>query len=240
MDEKSVSYTLDANVFLSIAYDAMLKAKTNPATEPEQSLIAVLMSCVAVEAYINETGQLVNQMPQISDGIDRLEKFGKVLSDIEEDHGQTRLKYRMAYFILTGKRLEKSIVLYNDFLLLFRVRDELMHYKLKVYKGYGEADIDVLKKLRNKKLCREGMPSFLSQISTPELASWAYDVAYGMILLIRKALQQIANEHTDIPMLQTLVSFNGFNPEQPTSLQSSPNAKSKPPAETPTPVATLH
>src|SRR5262245_54138298 len=74
---------------------------------PATSIVAIIMSALAVEAFINELGEAAD-IVQIgregisSTAIELLQDLANALKEVEDDKGSIALKYQMAYKILSG------------------------------------------------------------------------------------------------------------------------------------------
>src|SRR4051794_32927622 len=84
------------------------------------SLVVIVFSALAVEAYINELGELAS-FAHVSVKHERpVRDLGTVLTEIEKAQGSIELKYLMASRVLTGSAFDRSGQPYQDFRDLMR------------------------------------------------------------------------------------------------------------------------
>lgn len=88
--------------------------------------MAVVFSAVALEGFINECADLASQE---SNPPVEVENLGAVLGEIEASNGTTELKYLMASTVLGGAAFDKGTSPFQNFKLLIRIRNALVHYK---------------------------------------------------------------------------------------------------------------
>ena len=55
--------------------------------------------------------------------------FAQIMGDAEEDHASIDFKLRLAHWIVTGRPMDKGSKPYQDFALLMRLRNDLVHTK---------------------------------------------------------------------------------------------------------------
>jgi hypothetical protein len=88
---------------------------------------------------------------------------------------------------------------YQDFLLLAKLRDAIIHLPSDKPSDPSESRIDSLKfleTLRKKGLIgesRDAVASFLAEISTPEMARWACDTTAAMVRSIVEVLPALGD-----------------------------------------------
>lgn len=213
--QKPTFYFANANVLLGIARRAYGQTVLKDAsTVMDNSITAILLSCAALEGYINETSALLNEMPDMTEGKPKAKAFADILSEAEANRASIRLKYLLALPILTGETFDKGANPYQDFDLLFAIRDEIMHYKLEKVTNEPHR---IVKRMRTKGLTKEtpGSPStWLVKIATAEAARWACNTAAIMINSVQRAL--FANAENDDPAsmfrLMSSITF-GILPE---------------------------
>lgn len=170
------------------AYLRAAQKDNQPTETKDNSLTAVLLACVALEAYINETFMLFRARPQLFAESKRVRTFFNNLHEIENSRGSTRDKYLTGLDTLTGKSFPKGESPYQDFEILFSVRDALMHPKLE---KISDEPHSIVKKLLSKSVCAKdngGRQSWHDRVFTPATAKWACNTAADMINTIQAAL----------------------------------------------------
>jgi hypothetical protein len=184
------------------AYHRAAREGNHPTETLDNSLTAVLMACAALEGYINESFALIREGPGMKKCPERAKAFADILQEAEDSRGSTRLKYQMGLAVLTGKPFAKGTPPYQDFDLLFSIRDELMHHKLE---KLTEEPHKLVKRLRSKHLCADDAgvkQSWHGLVFTPATAKWACNTAVHMINTIQAALFQCADEDSTVTPLK--------------------------------------
>ncbi len=162
---------------------------------PSDTIVAIVLAAVATEAFINELVEMVALDRDISNPISPLLRaFADALQEIEEARGSLLLKYLIASQTLSGSTFNKEINPYQDFATLVTLRNDLMHVKPRdtfTHSGGGSTLIEPPKYIRNLQQHRLARPpeesvgmSWLNIIQTAEMAIWACDAAYNIILAV--------------------------------------------------------
>ena len=97
-----------------------------PTGMSSRAVIAVILAAAASEAFINELAAEVQKTRDLASG---LIAFGSVMKEIEDNRGSLALKYLVASQALSGKMFDRGAQPFQDFDLLRRLRDLLMHVK---------------------------------------------------------------------------------------------------------------
>lgn len=184
------------------AYHRASREGNHPAETLDNALTAVIMACAALEGYINESFALIREGPGMKSCPERAKAFADILEDIESSRGSTRLKYQIGLAILTGTPFRKGEYPYQDFDLLFAVRDELMHHKLE---KLTQEPHKLVKRLRSKRLFADDggvKQSSHGLVFTPATAKWACNTAVAMINTIQIALFNCAAEDKNLTPLK--------------------------------------
>ena len=188
--------------------------KDDHITVLENSVSSILLSCAATEAFINETSSLMAEKPGITAGFPKAKAFAEILSEAEAARTSIRLKYQLALVTLIGRTFDKGSQPYQDFDLLFKIRDELMHYKLE---KTSETPHRLVQAMRARKLGREDSKgTWMQQVATPKAAWWACNTAVEMINTIQNALADAAEGSSPASPIRVLIAMR-FNklPEWP-------------------------
>jgi hypothetical protein len=157
--KKPKYYFANANVLLGMARRAYGRTAMNNVDDTtilDNSVSAILLSCAALEGYINETSALLDEMPEMTDGMPKAKAFAAVLSEAESGHASIRLKYLLGLSTLKGETFAKGATPYQDFNLLVAIRDEIMHYKLE---KVTEKPHRIVERMTAKKLTKESSGS---------------------------------------------------------------------------------
>ncbi|HXM94458.1 MAG TPA: hypothetical protein VOA64_09425 [Candidatus Dormibacteraeota bacterium] len=159
----------------------------------DSALISLVFAEASLEAFLNESIELASdnshdaQEPQI------VSSFAQLMPDFERSRLES--KFQLAHWMLTGKPYEKSAQPYQDFLLLMRVRNTLLHYKPDPPLGIpgeeqltvvGSTSNKVLDSLRSKNILADLQPgvqaSWTAFVSTKAVGEWACNAASQMVL----------------------------------------------------------
>ena len=184
------------------AYVRAIQQAIHPTEAQDHSLTSVLLACATLESYINETLMLIPKYARSSRNPKRAEEFAEILREVESSRGSTRLKYLMGLAMLTGHPFDQGKAPYQDFELLFSIRDELMHGKLQTLSSDPHP---LVRKLRSKGICAEDngvKQSWHGIVFTPDAARWAYNTAANMINAIQAALFETAKEQDGVTPLK--------------------------------------
>ena len=131
-----VSYVHSAHIWLT-ACEARNRAteavKKDPNAWPTDSIVAILLSAAATEAFINELAELITVMKVQFEAFlsNELKAFADVIDEVEESRGSLLLKYLMAAYTLRGSPFDKGTNPFQDFATLVALRNDIMHLKPK-------------------------------------------------------------------------------------------------------------
>jgi hypothetical protein len=114
------------------------------------------------------------------------------MKEIEDSKGSIRLKFMLTNLIFAGKTYEKSEQPYQDFALLFKIRDALMHLKpqdeFKVTHNGNVVRVmkpKILEALQSKNILanldEKLVADWKSMISTQAVARWACNTAVDIV-----------------------------------------------------------
>src|SRR5712692_388025 len=105
-----------------------------PSAAPPDALVAILMSALAVEAFINQLAEAADfaanppRSPH-SPVLALLRDLAAVLGEIESDKGPIAAKYQMAARILSGHTFERGAQPFAHFRDLMSLRNLLVHLR---------------------------------------------------------------------------------------------------------------
>lgn len=190
------------------AQQAAASGQGQPTSE---TLTTILFSALATEALINELAEAAarsdNLHPDVS-GFDTLADLAATLDMIEKAQGQIELKYQLASKILTGKTFPPGEAPFQDFANLITLRNELVHPRHRdrtTVAGHVEPVSRVVRDLQQRGLTttrgrREGdVPggmSWLQEIKSSGVASWAYNTAREIITAL---LSMLPDNDSELP-----------------------------------------
>lgn len=107
----------------------------------DNALVSIVFSAASVEAFFNELPELLSSHPELlKDELPQVSTFVKLADEIESSKGSIKLKYLLAYSILSGQPCEKGDPPYQNLSLLIEARNGLMHMKPSNSSGEAKPD----------------------------------------------------------------------------------------------------
>jgi hypothetical protein len=182
-------YSINSGILFGMAVKAHQRLKDSVSdTTPDQrdALVAILFSAATLEAYINELTLYANQAPGVQGPFQML---AGVLNSIEEGNGSVREKYMLAKIVLSGEPYNKGARPYQDFALLFTIRNAIVHMQPE---HITEDEHHLLKRLKAKKLCaappKGSRAGWIYLIATRAMSRWACNIVGDMVDSIRSCM----------------------------------------------------
>ncbi len=207
-------YFMNSGVLYRMAKRAYERTKTAPsdtARNEDDALTAVLFAAATLEAFITELAFSAEAGTELSGVSSPAASLASVLDEAESSHGSVRLKYLMAKAILSGRPYDKGHAPYQDFNLLFTIRDAILHHKPE---KITQDPHRILAALVARGLCEREAPhvksSWLHQITTQAVARWACNVVCDMVVSLREHFPDDA-ERTLNPFIFMAFSSNTFD-----------------------------
>lgn len=184
-------YFLSAGVLYGIAKNAYERTKTAGSDTDQvhnDALVAITFSAATLEALVMEIAFHAKRVAQ-RDPHSPATLLALVLEELEASRGAPTAKYNLLLATLFGKQYDKGAQPFQDFHLLFRIRNDIIHLKPQVL---ASEPVSIVAALTNKGLCKPKNPhvhtSFISDISTCATARWACNVVSNMVQSIRECL----------------------------------------------------
>jgi hypothetical protein len=177
------AYLLNASILFGIARGAYQDSK---------ALVAIVLSVVALEAFINEMAEMASAaMPKAETEPQKIAAFAEILKYVEESRGSLEMKYNLAKWVCTGQFYEKDAKPYQDFADLIATRNALIHYKVLDKITFAEdgsasmAEPKILKRLESKGILAD-VPAglnvaWIEKVGTSATARWACETAAAMV-----------------------------------------------------------
>ncbi len=178
---------------LGVALKAATSIKASPRVGgQEAALVSIVFSVVALEGFINEATELAQESSRFPPDLEprAIVVFAECMADAEGSKASLESKFILAKWILSGEQFDRGAQPYQDFFLLMRLRNELVHFKPN---GAFEQDAtaeeihqDLFNKFRGKKILAENTKSsggsWTFLIETKAVAEWACNTAARMVL----------------------------------------------------------
>ena len=211
-----LGYFYNAGVLYRVAkcaYERTESARSDTGRSQNDALTALLFSAATLEAFIAELANVAKKVAGFDPTSSRtlLAALAEVLDEIERSRGSVRLKYLMARAILSGQAYEKGQKPYQDFDLLFTIRDAILHHKPEEITPEPHR---IIAGLSSRGLCERSEPhvkrSWLDQIRTRAVARWACNVVRDMVASIREGLPKDADKKPN-PLRPLALLCKGFD-----------------------------
>lgn len=200
-------------------YEIAVDARDRTEEHPEQALVSLIFSFNALEAFINETVTCCKVT--LGGRFAEHEKtFFSVMDDLQKNKASTQNKFELGKLILSGSGWAHNEKPYQDFKLLLKVRNELVHRKSEFHedtliKGQGFPDKTLddhpkfFKELESRKLCDTSAVdgSWIDLIQTPAFATWCCDTALSMASEFLNSIQDVPESKLKGRMKE-LLDFN--------------------------------
>lgn len=176
-----------------------------PQFAPGDTVLAVIMSVTACEAFINEVATAVEYFLRAKgymiEPSDNMVGFATSLRLAVETNTDLRMKYQLASITMTGRPFVKGAKPYQEFDALVKTRNWLVHLTTtppKTITALHQAGRTRSKKqYTNEKGERvEDSISDFNRLLTPAVAEWACDAAFEMM----GAILHMFSDRTDDPI----------------------------------------
>jgi len=145
------------------------------------ALASILFSASALEAFIAEVAIVGRMVPPNDQDRRYILDVADALDEIESNNGSTRLKYLTAKILLPGEAYDRGNQPYQDFDLLFAVRNAIIHHRPQ---RLSMEPNKIIKRLEPRGLASPTAPptvtTWLSQLHRQPIAKWACNVAATM------------------------------------------------------------
>lgn len=194
---------------------------------PASSITSIVMSALAVEAFINELAEAADMAQIGREGITsaalvQLQDLANALKEIEDSQGSVVLKYQMAYLILSGGTFQRDRSPFQEFKQLVTLRNLLVHLKpgdRHTQSGHVEPKQNLIRDFQQRGYTRTrgrkagdpisgegrdplGGMSWLQEIQTVQMADWAFNAARSIIAAVGEAIPTDPPRTAGIEMLK--------------------------------------
>jgi hypothetical protein len=156
-------------------------------------LIALIFSAAAIEGFVNE---LIHEFKLQDVPNERTKALSVICSEIDERNASVSLKIQVIASGLQGKPFDPGAQPFQDFALLMRIRNLLMHMRPQVLE-LGEDSEPIEHESIVRALAGRGVVTLSSSppnwstigiLSTPSVARWAYRTAVDIVEAFTKIL----------------------------------------------------
>ena len=186
--------TFDSPLHHALAGEAVSRCNGNADFD---AITAVIMSCTAFEAFINEVGQLATTTNEVQGSEPFLKQLSQSYLDTKEPRNSTLDRYDLSWKIIHGCKIEKGRGIRQKLKTLFDLRNELLHTKADETnivldpqstppKNFEEGWIGKVRELHNVPQCVKNLQSYglvsrqpddlrwILRISTKPVAEWSF------------------------------------------------------------------
>ena len=159
------------------AYERLKVFSSSTSGGKDDALVVLLFCAAALEAFLNELPELLSMFPAPSASEPpQIASYVDLAEEVEANNGSTKLKYLIAYSILSGQPCKKGESPYQDFSLLVDIRNELLHAKPRNVSSKTKPDgtiefgpqHKILARLRDKDILDTSQPTFDIPVTNPQ------------------------------------------------------------------------
>jgi hypothetical protein len=193
---KKTTWVLDTGMLFKIACDSANGIQAPPRQgDQAPALVSIVFSVLTLEAFLNEMSEMMRfPLPDKPKVVSVLAEF---LQDAERSHASLESKFALANWILSRKKFDRGIQPYQDFFLLVRVRNDLVHFKAndafeeEYREGIGSEAVplgtthqNLINRFSDKNILAENMRgkvSWTALVKTKAVAEWSCKTAAYMI-----------------------------------------------------------
>jgi hypothetical protein len=104
------------------------RAAASSIKDPDFSIISIMFSVSALEAFINESVELARIVPT-AERQKAVQSYVAVMSELEERREALLIKFHMAMLVFSGSTWDEGAQPFQDFKLLVTVRNHIVHMK---------------------------------------------------------------------------------------------------------------
>src|ERR1035441_7765562 len=163
------------------------RAAASSIKDPDFSIISIMFSVSALEAFINESVELARVVPTL-DRQKVVDGYLAVMSELEERKEALLIKFHMGLLVLSGSTWNEGTQPFQDFKLLVTVRNHIVHMKADRWeskltpRGSEPRSLDQYPKFiaafqQRKIVGAPARGSWLELINDRRVATWACETA---------------------------------------------------------------
>ena len=160
----------------------------------EPCQIPIILSCVAIEAFLNEITEELRLGMSHPPPETVLAQLTDLLPLAQQERASVRFRMELVHAIATGQRLEKGKQPYQDYALAVRLRNALVHAGPVVNDPADRDQRRIPGALRTRGLIseREASPNYSWRAAAlqPKVATWCFNASVEMIQFLARATQR--------------------------------------------------
>ncbi|MBR9910408.1 MAG: hypothetical protein GYB33_08675 [Gammaproteobacteria bacterium] len=197
-------------------YRIATEARDRSSESQEQALVSLMFSFNALEAFINETVTCC-KMTTVGRLAEHEKTYYSIMNDLQKNKASTQIKFDLGKLLLSGVSWNHNEKPYQDFKLLLKVRNELVHRKSEMHeeelvKGVGFIEKTIndhpkfFKELQSKKLIYNSSLdcSWIDLVQNISFASWCCDTALSMNQAFLNSIKDVPDSNLKNKMVEAL------------------------------------
>ena len=152
------------------------------------ALVSVVFSAVTIEAFLNEAADCARGLSGVPSEPQMTSVFVECMADAEKSRASLESKFALANWILAGEKLDKGAQPYQDFALMMRLRNDLLHFKGNERFDQNatpeEFHKNLIQRFGSRDLLAEDMEagSWIHAVETKAIADWSCRTAAKVIV----------------------------------------------------------
>jgi len=184
----------EAGILFGVALDAARSIQAPlRAGGQRPALVSIVFSVVALEAFLNEATEkalsVLSSKHSSSFEPNVVSVFAEFMADAEKSRASLESKFILGNWILTGNKFDRGAPPYQDFWLLLRLRNDLVHFKPNEPFEQGSTPEEIHKNLigrfSGKNILADNfgqsVMSWTETVQTKAVAVWSCETAAQMV-----------------------------------------------------------
>jgi hypothetical protein len=200
----STSRVLNTELVFDVALEAAKSISAPPRTGGQRSaLISIVFAAMSLEAFLNELIELAQDYGDYMEALPAISSFAQLMSDLEKVQGSVETRFNMAHWLLTGRPFAKAEQPFQNFKLLFQLRNDLMHFKPdpRMEEAGPKPAPGIIAKLHGLSILNDSPApdsnrSWVHSLGTRAVAEWACNTSSRMTADMVSKLPESGWRHT--------------------------------------------
>jgi hypothetical protein len=179
----------EANVLFAVALNSAAGIQATARSGGQlPALASVVFSVISVEAFLHEAVEMALGYSDVPSEPEAVSAFAQCMIDAEKSRVSLESKLALANWVLVGKKLDTGAQPYQDFALLVRLRNDLVHFKgnerFEPNISPEEFHKKMIQRFGNRHLLAQDMEpgSWIHAIETKAIAEWSCRTASQVVV----------------------------------------------------------
>jgi hypothetical protein len=179
----------EANVLFAVALNSAAGIQATARSGGQLPALASVVFCViSVEAFFHEAVEMALGYSDVPSEPEAVSAFAQCMIDAEKSRVSLESKLALANWVLVGKKLDTGAQPYQDFALLVRLRNDLVHFKgnerFEPNISPEEFHKKMIQRFGNRHLLAQDMEpgSWIHAIETKAIAEWSCRTASQVVV----------------------------------------------------------